>query len=281
MLLAASDTDAQSHARQGYEYARQGQLANAERELRESIRLAPENGLYHSALAGILQRGSRLEESAAEYAKALEGVPKGAMRERLAAQLEQVDLQWGAELAKSARYNAGLTLATDAAQRFPQSAPVLRMLGYFQSKRRMNVAAVSSYLRALELDPSSAEANLGLGMAQSAAGLNVDAVKTLERFPNDVLHVQALGSVLLASGNAEGARAQFEAALKLNAGLAEAHLQLGNLALERGDLESAKMHLLAAAPEDSRVHFALSRLYRRTGDAAGAAREMQAFEAAR
>ena len=49
------------------------------------------------------------------------------------------------------------------------------------------------------------------------------------------------------------------------------------------DVYHASEHLHAAAsvtPEDARIHFALARLYRRTGDTEAAAREMKAFEEA-
>src|SRR5947209_16089158 len=110
-------------------------------------------------------------------------------------------------------------------------------------------------------------------MAQSAAGMYLDAIATLEagvgKFPGSALHLQALGVVLMESGARERAEAQFEGALKLDSTLGESHLQLGNLALERNDLQNAAQHLQAAAAVlvgDSRVHFALGRLYRRTGD---------------
>src|SRR5207248_4516153 len=125
---------------------------------------------------GILKRAGRMDECAAEYAKALD-VPALAqpVRAQLANRLEQVYLQLGADLGKSGRFNAGLVAATEASQRFPASASVFQMLGYFQTKRHMNVAAVKSYQRAVELDLSSAESLVGLAMAQSAAGLNAQA----------------------------------------------------------------------------------------------------------
>ncbi len=71
LTLVAADTDAQSHARQSYEFVRQGQPQEAEREIRESIRLAPDDPLYHSALAGIFHRTRRLEAEAADIHAAL------------------------------------------------------------------------------------------------------------------------------------------------------------------------------------------------------------------
>jgi Tfp pilus assembly protein PilF len=286
--IRAADPDAQSHARLSYEYLRQGHLVEAEREIRESIRLAPEDPLYHSALAGILKRSDRKAECATEYAKALDALAEDSLqRRKIAEQLEQLDLEMGAEFARNAQFKDGLVLSADAAQRFHESARVFQMLGYFQSKLRMNVAAVNSYRRALDLDPNSTEASLGLGMAQSSAGMSRQAVVTLQsgikHFPNDPLHLQALGVVFLENGEPDRARAMFVAALRINNSLAESHLQLGNLALQNGDLQTAGQHLKAAlsvAPADKRVHFALSRLYRRTGDPEAAIREMKAFEEA-
>jgi tetratricopeptide (TPR) repeat protein len=76
----------------------------------------------------------------------------------------------------------------------------------------------------------------------------------------------------------------FEAALNIDPVLAESHYQLGNLALQTGELGAAKEHLQAAeknAPNDSRIHFAMSRLYRREGNSADAEREMAAFQKAK
>jgi protein O-GlcNAc transferase len=289
LILQAEDQDAQWHARQSYDHLRQGQLAEAEQEIRESIRLSPTDPLYHSALAGILHRSHRLKECATEYSKALDSLAENsAARQKVAEQLEAVDLESGAECAKTARYNEGLGLSADAAQRFPASARVFQMLGYFQTKVQLNVAAVKSYRRALDLNPASADACLGLAMAQSAAGMNKDAVATLEsnvkRFPDNALIFQTLGVVLLQAAEPERAAAMFDAALKIDGVLAESHLQLGNMALDKRDLTRAGQHLLAAeaaAPQDSRIHFALARWYRRTGDTEAASREMKAFEVAK
>ncbi len=292
-LASPEDPEAVAHARKSYELSRQGKTAEAEQEIRESIRLAPENPLYHSALAGLVQKTGNLEEAKAEFEQALDSNLNETLRSRLSDSLEQVDLELGAQLGTAGRYSAGLAVATDAARRFPKSARVFQMLGFFETKRQLNLNAVKSYSRALELDPSSTEASVGLGMAQSAAGMPTEAQRTLEagiaRFPRDAMHYQALGVVLLQlseSGEADPtrARAMFEAALKINPALAESHYQLGNLALQKGDLNAAKEHLQLAeksAPDDSRIHFAMSRLYRREGNTAAAQQEMAAFQKAK
>jgi Flp pilus assembly protein TadD len=293
VIVWSQDLQALSHARQSYELAQQGKGAEAEQEIREALRLEPANPLYHSALAGLLQKEGRLEESKSELEKSIDLKPGDAVRKQLAGRLEQVDLELGARLAKSERYHAGLAVAAEAARRFPDSAEALQMLGFFQTKRSLNLDAVNSYRRALELDSSSAEASVGLGVAQSAAGVPADALRTLEagarRFPRDAMHWQAIGLVLLElaeSGNGDPARAcaAFDTALKIDPDLPESHYRLGSIALENGDLTSAREHLEKARssmPADSRLHFALARLYRRENNPAGAAREMEAFQLAK
>jgi tetratricopeptide (TPR) repeat protein len=293
IIVWSQDTQALSHARQSYEFAQQGKAAEAEQEIGEALRLEPANPLYHSALAGLLQKAGRLEESKSELEKAIDLKPSEAVRSQLAGRLEQLDLELGKQLAKTGRYHAGLVVATEAGRRFPNSAAILQMLGFFQTKRQLNLDAVNSYRRALEIDPSSAEASVGLGVAQSAGGMLSEALRTLEaganRFPRDATHWQAIGLLLLqlaesGPGDPARARAAFETALRIDPGLAESHYRLGSIALQEGDLIAAREQLNAAlrsTPADSRIHFGLARLYRRESNPAEAAREMEAFQRAK
>jgi len=149
------------------------------------------------------------------------------------------------------------------------------MLGLFETRNQENLAAVTAYRRAVELDPQSPEASVGLAVAQSQAGLGQDAAATFEagltKFPNDAMHRQAYG-VLLAR--------MLESALTLNPTLAEPHYQLGSLALTGNDAVSAALHFEAAARnglDDSRLHYATARALRRLGKTDEAARHMDLF----
>jgi len=294
VLEAIPETsEADVHARQSYALAREGRLPEAENEMQEAIRLAPQNPLYHSALAGLLSKGGKLDDAKAEFEKALDLDPEPAVRAQLSERLKQVELNLGAQLGQAGRYRDGLLLASSAAARFPREAQVFQMLGYFQAKLQLNKEAVRAYSRALQLDPSSPEASVGLATSQFSAGLEDEAVRTLEagiaRFPEDAIHYQALGVILLQlseQGRDTKARARtmFEKALQLNSALAESNYQLGRLELDANEMDSAEAHLLSAersAPSDSRVHFVLARFYRKRGNADRAAREMQAFQAAK
>lgn len=286
----SADSEAQVHARQSYELARRNSLAEAITEMREAIRLSPENPLYHSALAGLLSKQNELAGAKTELELALGLKPSERVRTVIEQRLEQTDLQLGETLARRGQLQEGLAVASDAAKRFERDSKVWQMLGYFQQHLQLNNLAVQSYRTAVKLDPASAESNVGLATAQFAAGTEAEAVRTLEagieKFPEDPAHFQALGVVLLRlseSGEDTAARSRemFERALRLDPTLSEAHYELGMSLLRANNLSAARQHLLSAeasAPNDSRIHFALANLYRKAGQAADSEREMQAFE---
>lgn len=284
---SAEPPEAMAHARQAYELARAGKLDGASDRLREAIRLAPANPLYRSALGGVFEKQGKLEEARGAFAEAVRLAPANA---QLATRLEAVSLEWGAQLARERRFRAGLPMARDTAARFPQSARAHLMLGLFLTRNQQNVAAVTAYRHALELDPASADASVGLGIAQSAAGMAREAQVTFEaglaKFPEDATHRQAYGVHLLKmaeSGADTRARAVelLESALKMDASLAEAHYQLGNLALGEGDATAADARFAMAARngmDEARLHYAWSRVLRRLGRDAEAAAHLELFQ---
>lgn len=284
----AEPPEAMKLARLAFEQTQAGQFAEAIAGLREAARLAPANPLYRSALGGIYQRQGQLGEAVAAFTEAARLDPVNA---EIRARLESVSLDAGAAMARERRYRAGLVLATDTAARFPDSSAAHLMLGLFLTRNQQNLAAVDAYRRALTLDPNSADASVGLGIAQSSAGLAQEAQATFEaglhRFPADATHRQALG-VLLAKRAETGdtaassarAKEMLEAALALNPALAEPHYQLGNLALSQGNASQALTHFDTAAKlglDDSRLHYAAARALRRAGRASDAEARLELF----
>lgn len=286
LFQAAEPPEAMTLARRAFEEARGGNWEKAEADLQEAARLAPKNALYRAALGGIFTRQGKLGEAVEAFTEAVRLDPANAA---VRGNLEKASLDWGETLAKDRRYRAGLALARDAAKLFPDSAPVHIMLGLFETRNQQNVSAVAAYQRALALDPQSAAASVGLGIAQSSAGLLKEAQATFERglkaFPEDAMHRQAYGVLLVKlaeAGEPSGAKAaaMLQAALRLDPRLAEAHYQLGNLALARGDAAAAVSEFVAAMGnglDDSRVHYALARALRRTGKAEEADKQMELF----
>ena len=283
---ATEEPQAITLARRAYEQARAGQYEEAAAGLREAARLAPTNPLYRSALGGVFERQGKLSEAVAAFAEALRLDPANA---GIRSHVESLSLDWGATLARERRYRAGLVLARQTAARSPQLAPAHLMLGLFLARNRQNLAAVDAYRRALALDPHSTEASVGLGIAQFSAGLTREAQATfeagIEAFPRDAIHRQAYGVLLVKmaeSGDAPpaGAAEMLASALEIDETLAEAHYQLGSLALAHGDASAAVTHFETAMKnglDDARLHYAASRALRRLGRDADAESRLEVF----
>jgi tetratricopeptide (TPR) repeat protein len=186
---------------------------------------------------------------------------------------------------------AALALAREATAAFPNSAPLFELQGSVESKMGQFADAVHSYSRATELEPSRADAALGLAQAQFSAGNSEAATASLDsaikRFPKDPRFKATYASVLLKeaeTGNAHAdkrAEEMLYAALALDPSLPAAHYELGKLALEQGRLAEALEHLkkaVALDPQNSQAHFVLARAYRRAARNDRAAQEMDVFE---
>jgi tetratricopeptide (TPR) repeat protein len=289
-VIAAEAPQAIEHARRSYELAKRGDLTGAALEMREAIRLAPENPLYFSALGGIGARQWKAGELIAareNVSIAADGQPANAKIQQM---LEEISLDLGAELARQRRFKAGAVVAHDTARRFPQSARAQQMLGLFLTRNQQNRDAVAAYRRALLLSPDTKDINVGLGVAQTMAGELSEAVRTfesgIEKWPEDAMHYQAYGVLLLrmaegGSGSEEQGIKMLRRALELDPSLSEANYRLGNLALTRGETGAAIEHLLSAlknGDDSSKVHFALSRAYRAAGKRQEAEKHASLFQ---
>jgi superkiller protein 3 len=90
-LCAAQSTEARSHAGRGLELAQSGDLASAESELRQAVKLEPNNPEFLSTLATLLAMEKKLDESTTFFRKAVQLVPSDVKSRRyLAANLWQL-----------------------------------------------------------------------------------------------------------------------------------------------------------------------------------------------
>lgn len=149
--------------------------------------------------------------------------------------------------------------------------------------------AIASYTHASELDRSNADAILGIATVHFVAGQNAAAINQyragMVRFPNDARFYIACAETLLASPDSLKLQREAEdllrKAAKLNPQSAEAHYQLGQLALQRGLFKEAAAEFaqsLQSDPNQSKAHFAMSVLYRRTGRADDARHEFEIYQ---
>jgi Tfp pilus assembly protein PilF len=184
-----------------------------------------------------------------------------------------------------------LELTKRTAAAFPDSPRAFLLKGWVELAAVHFTDALESFSHAGELDPSSTDARIGLARAQMGAGMAEQAKKTLENaireLPKKAPFEVELAGLLLKEAETGGQDAQSKAERLLNSAvthdsnLAEAHYQLGELALQRGQAARALTNLEMAAklePGSARIHFALSSAYRRLGQPEKAAEQAALYE---
>jgi len=150
-------------------------------------------------------------------------------------------------------------------------------------------AAMESYTHASELDRSNAEAVLGVAAVYVVTGRGDAAIAEyrdgIARFPDDARFYVACAQTLLASPNSPvlqtEAKNLLEKAVKLAPLSAEAHYQLGQLALQQNRLTDAERQFLLSLqsePDRSKTHFALSLVYRRLGRTDDATKQFAIYQ---
>jgi len=260
---------------------RQGRIDESRKRLLETVGRGKATAATYNLLGHCYQSEGKVEEALASFHKGIELQPDEPINH-----IEGLRL-----LARHNQWRAVLETSQKATQRFPRVAELFEVKGVAETVLLLTADAIRSFQRALELNPSSPRASLGLAVARSAAGLAEEAERSfqrgLERFPMDALHYQEYGLMLLkrvASGERE-VEAQavllLKKALTLNNELSDAHYQLGQIELRQRNLESARQHLEAAAkldPGRSKVLFALSRAYRAMGKTTEAEQAFQKFQ---
>jgi Flp pilus assembly protein TadD len=164
-------------------------------------------------------------------------------------------------------------------------------LGSVQLQAGSFARAKVSYQRAAQVDPSSAEIQLGLAGARVLSGYGEDALsglaQAIQRFPNDPRFLIAYGDVLQQlpeySEAVYQARAKryLERAISIDHSSARAHYLLGQLLIAESNLREAIRELELATqyePGFRQAHFALSRAYRRIGRVSDANEQFSLFQ---
>jgi tetratricopeptide (TPR) repeat protein len=163
------------------------------------------------------------------------------------------------------------------AERSNEAAPRLGLGRLLAAAGRRDEALVE-LRRALELDPTWPEPQYELGLLLPGAEGRVLLSRAVLGRPNWAIAQSALGDAELAGGDLAAARRAFEAAIRLDAALAPAHLGLGLALLRGGDLPGAERSLARArelVPNSTRASVGLAEIY------AATERFEEAFEAYR
>ena len=280
---------------------RTGRFADCQQTLVEALAGGQGNGKIQNLLGHCYQGQAKVGEALAAFQSA---ISRNATEEsnyldlvRLLAD-ESLSAYWlDASRGPRLRWHLALQALDQGVEKLPTSARLFETRGFVQAKLDYTREAINSYTRALELDPGSAKAHLGLGVAQRLAGSNREAGETFQRgirqFPLNASFYQEYGLLLAKAGDSgdEAARSRsatlLRKALDLDASLVEPHYQLGQLALTQGNPEEAARHFESAVrldPRESKLRYGLVRAYRRLGrqeqarEQAGKYRQLKAAE---
>jgi protein O-GlcNAc transferase len=196
-------------------------------------------------------------------------------------------------LVRSNKLATALQTSRKAVEAFPQSDSAYISMGGVEMKMDQFTDAVKSYRRALELNPKSLDGKIGMASAEWAAGMRTDAElkfkELLKQHPREASVYENYGKSLRdgATDDAMLARAGelLKRAVELdNSSQPEPHFELGLFELKKNTVEAsahAAEQLEAAAHlglNDSKLHYALARAYRRLGRDDDAAKEMRLYE---
>ena len=257
------------------------QFAESEKLVQQLLDAGHESGEIYRLLGWCRQEQHHHQDAVRAFQEAIELEPTD----------ETSYLDLGKILLTERRLVPALELAKRTANAFPGSSRAFVLKGSIELAAILFTDAVDSFSRARELDPSSLDASIGLARAQFGSGMTQQAQATLERaianFPKKAPFELELAQMLLkeAETGDEDARTRAEQLLKsavvLDDTLAEAHYQLGELELGRSQAQRALIHLEKAAklnPASAKIHFALSRAFRRLGRNEEAAKELALYD---
>ena len=188
---------------------------------------------------------------------------------------------------RHARPRGAESIFRSAGIRFPASALLqyglgvaLQECGRFQDARQAFVAA-------MQLERPYVEAALRLGYTHYALGEYAEAIRVykevVESQPKsyEAHYFLALAFAMSGASARDSAVEHFRQAIDLNPGSFDSHAELGRIFLETGKLAEAKTEFEIAArlnPDQEKIHYLLSRTYRRLGENGAADRELQIFE---
>ena len=191
-------------------------------------------------------------------------------------------------LVKLGREDLAETFFEIAASLVPEDFTAHYYLGLNAYTTRRFDRATASFRKAVELRPNSVEGNSFLGRSYEALGKPNQARRHYLRASELNRGLAApsanppllLGSMLYRESRLDRAEHLLREALRYDGDAALAHYWLGLVLERRSDLGpaiGALRRAAALAPHDHRPHYALARIYQRTGDAARAEESVRKF----
>jgi predicted Zn-dependent protease len=188
----------------------------------------------------------------------------------------------------SARYfsQLGERTAQELAQRFPNSPQVGKLNAEALESKQMWKEAIEAYRKVLAQDPKLPGVHFRIATilldtsssAEAVAEARKELEAELEINPDHASAVFVMGEIARRAGAWDEAIQQFSRAAQLDTGFLEAYLALGmslNAANRHADAIAPLERYAKSMPDDPAGHYQLALAYSRTGNKAGADRELQ------
>jgi len=197
---------------------------------------------------------------------------------------------WGAELLLHHADAPALEVFGKGHRIYPKSVRILVGLGSAAYAQDLNEQAARWLLEAIALEPSDPRPYLFLGKVQEVAKSEPQEwVETFRRFvalrPDDAMAHYYFAVALEKQRRGErdfaAREAELRKAIAIDPRLGDAHLKLGLLEEEKGELAKAVASLQKAVeytPLPDEAHLRLAQVYRRMGEAEKARRESALYE---
>lgn len=244
----------------GVSHSQTGDLAQAERLIRKSIKLQalPE---YYSNLAMVLERQGRHDDAITATRDA----------QRLAPDQAAPSVALGDRLFAAGRMAEAGDAYRHALQLRPDDADLWFRFGGVLASLQRRDDAVEAFRRTLALQPDNVEACNNLGLLLSGMGRVGEAEEAYRRaLESQSDYADAhnnLGALLKAQGRVVEAEAAYRGAIAAKPDFTRAWSNLGLLLDDQArfeEAEAAHLRALSLEPDDATVHFNLANSYGKT-----------------
>lgn len=170
----------------------------------------------------------------------------------------------------------------------PNSARMHQAMAHELAKRGDTAKAIENYREALKVDPTlpGLHFELGellstLGTAEGTREAESEYGAALRANPNDAQAETRLGEIALRANDLQKAAEHYSRALQLQPNDPEANVGLAKVWMSEDQLQKAEpllQHALEVDPTNATAHYRLGTLYRQTGRAAEAKREIEDYQ---
>lgn len=274
--------DAASLAREGNSKASPTQPEHAGSSSETAIRAklaGKDNADLHAQLAEIEEAEGRSLEAVKDYQRAAEMDSS-----------EPHLFAWGAELLLHHASEPAIEVFTKGRRLYPQSTRMMLGLGAARYAAGSREQAGQIFLEACDRNPSDPTPYLFLGRLLATESVDPPGwADRMKRFASlhaesamaHYLYAVALTKQVRSQENSVAAESELETAIGLDPHLGNAYLQLGILLSDHEDFQGSIAALqkaveTTALPDEA--HYRLAQVYRRTGEADKASKEIEMFK---